>query len=340
MGCGASRSLSYEADAEQLWEKVTRTIDVKKRSGKDQNLVERRTGWKIIRIFVSSTFKDFHAEREALIKQVFPDLRQWCEKRRLKLVECDLRWGDRFFKYKCHYNGVDEETKKAKMKGLDGTFTSKLADYVVGIAIDVPLILLGGPGMGKSSIIAKAAETAVNESENNKIPGGGENGWYVFFHFVGAIPGSTDLEKTLKRFLREMKICTDANMPKDYETASQLTSSVLSNPNTRPVIIIIDAVNQFDEEKQSNILSWLPRKLAPQVRVILSMINETAPHNILKERPKLPIEIEVTPLDINSRKEIVTEILDRSHKRLDKEQMQFINGKRIIPESFVVVHSM
>ena len=24
--------------------------------------------------------------------QVFPDLREWCEKRRLHLVECDLRW--------------------------------------------------------------------------------------------------------------------------------------------------------------------------------------------------------------------------------------------------------
>lgn len=25
-------------------------------------------------------------------EQVFPDLRAWCESRRLYLVECDLRW--------------------------------------------------------------------------------------------------------------------------------------------------------------------------------------------------------------------------------------------------------
>lgn len=24
--------------------------------------------------------------------QVFPDLRLWCEQRKLRLVECDLRW--------------------------------------------------------------------------------------------------------------------------------------------------------------------------------------------------------------------------------------------------------
>ncbi|XP_018115847.1 telomerase protein component 1 isoform X2 [Xenopus laevis] len=50
-------------------------------------------GWKTVRVFVSSTFGDFHSEREVLIKQVFPELREWCEARNLCLVECDLRWG-------------------------------------------------------------------------------------------------------------------------------------------------------------------------------------------------------------------------------------------------------
>lgn len=34
-----------------------------------------------------------HAERDHLIKRVFPRLRQWCQKRRLHLVDIDLRWG-------------------------------------------------------------------------------------------------------------------------------------------------------------------------------------------------------------------------------------------------------
>lgn len=32
--------------------------------------VDDRPGWKTVRIFVSSTFKDFHQEREVLIKEV------------------------------------------------------------------------------------------------------------------------------------------------------------------------------------------------------------------------------------------------------------------------------
>ena len=35
------------------------------------DLVIRRSGWKTVRIFVSSTFKDFHEEREILVKKVW-----------------------------------------------------------------------------------------------------------------------------------------------------------------------------------------------------------------------------------------------------------------------------
>ena len=50
-------------------------------------------GWKTVNVFVSSTFDDMHAERDYLVKEVFPRLREWCEQRRLRLVDVDLRWG-------------------------------------------------------------------------------------------------------------------------------------------------------------------------------------------------------------------------------------------------------
>ena len=49
--------------------------------------------WKTIFVFISSTFNDMHAERDYLIKNVFPELAEWCEKRRIRLVDIDLRWG-------------------------------------------------------------------------------------------------------------------------------------------------------------------------------------------------------------------------------------------------------
>lgn len=49
--------------------------------------------WENAYVFISSTFNDMHAERDFLVKRVFPDLRLWCQKRKIKLIDIDLRWG-------------------------------------------------------------------------------------------------------------------------------------------------------------------------------------------------------------------------------------------------------
>ena len=49
--------------------------------------------WKTVRVFISSTFRDMHAERDYLIKYVFPDLREWWEQWKLHIMDIDLRWG-------------------------------------------------------------------------------------------------------------------------------------------------------------------------------------------------------------------------------------------------------
>src|SRR6266481_3774570 len=49
--------------------------------------------WEKVYVFISSTFNDMHAERDYLVKRVFPDLRDWCERRKVRLVDIDLRWG-------------------------------------------------------------------------------------------------------------------------------------------------------------------------------------------------------------------------------------------------------
>ena len=49
--------------------------------------------WVRVYVFLSSTFNDMHAERDYLVKRVFPELQEWCERRKLRLVDIDLRWG-------------------------------------------------------------------------------------------------------------------------------------------------------------------------------------------------------------------------------------------------------
>lgn len=47
----------------------------------------------VIRVFVSSTFRDMQAERDELVKYAFPQLRKLCEQRGVTWGEVDLRWG-------------------------------------------------------------------------------------------------------------------------------------------------------------------------------------------------------------------------------------------------------
>jgi len=49
--------------------------------------------WRSRPVFISSTFRDMHAERDHLARYVFPKLEERLRARRHDLVPVDLRWG-------------------------------------------------------------------------------------------------------------------------------------------------------------------------------------------------------------------------------------------------------
>lgn len=63
------------------------------RNDKSAGTQSKTYSWETVPVFVSSTFNDMHGERDYLVKEVFPNLRDWCEERKLRLVDIDLRWG-------------------------------------------------------------------------------------------------------------------------------------------------------------------------------------------------------------------------------------------------------
>ena len=52
-----------------------------------------KRGSRVVRVFISSTFRDMQAERDELVKQIFPVLRRLCESRGVTWGQVDLRWG-------------------------------------------------------------------------------------------------------------------------------------------------------------------------------------------------------------------------------------------------------
>eukprot|EP00794_Sanderia_malayensis_P003244 gene3244-3725_t len=479
--------LSRKSSKEELW------AIVKKMSDKNAIPLEPtkdRKGWRTIRIFVSSTFKDFHQEREVLVKEVFPDLRIWCEERKLKLVECDLRWGvpkdtpseetikicleelDRcyednvapfflnlagersgwvpsfddlshnvaiqygwvyglsitemeivhgairklnpnaLFMMRKPIKGLPDDVKKdfcdtdplqiekintlkniikstfpethvhsydvesvvqhddaiafSGLRGSDCFFSQTVYDFfqkrieclypldprpedvlqvqreahetfiesrsrcVLGRdqlikqiheyftceSTAAPLLVVGTAGSGKSALMAKCATDAVTWAKNHPAPLDSQR-WKVFFHFVGATPGSTDLAFFLRRLTKEIKPDLD-NVVNDLESLIQLTAGLLSNADTEPVILFIDA---FDEDKQQFLRRWLPETLPAHVKVIVSTIEGSRTHSMLRAYETIPTEITCGPLDRDSREEIIKNILSQYNKRLHIDQM-------------------
>lgn len=49
--------------------------------------------WRTVRVFISSTFRDMHSERDHLVKRVLPELRERLLPYRIHLIDVDLRWG-------------------------------------------------------------------------------------------------------------------------------------------------------------------------------------------------------------------------------------------------------
>ncbi|GFS23870.1 telomerase protein component 1 [Elysia marginata] len=49
--------------------------------------------WRTIRVFISSTFRDMHGERDLLTRFVFPELRSLAQRMFINVYEVDLRWG-------------------------------------------------------------------------------------------------------------------------------------------------------------------------------------------------------------------------------------------------------
>ena len=50
-------------------------------------------GWTTAKIFISSTFRDMQAERDWLVRFIFPRVRERLAARRVRVVDVDLRWG-------------------------------------------------------------------------------------------------------------------------------------------------------------------------------------------------------------------------------------------------------
>ncbi|XP_051779107.1 telomerase protein component 1 isoform X1 [Erpetoichthys calabaricus] len=93
---GSSRFLEHIENISETYNIPPKEDNASKLTGIiDQSFIPLvpKVSWRSIRVFISSTFRDMHGERDLLIRYVFPELRQRAAHHYIHLQEVDLRWG-------------------------------------------------------------------------------------------------------------------------------------------------------------------------------------------------------------------------------------------------------
>lgn len=127
--------------------------------------------------------------------------------------------------------------------------------------------LVGNPGCGKSALLAYLSRDARLVGDVHTL---------VIKHFVGASSSSTDVRNTLRKFCYEIKAehpqINDA-IPDDPEALRDAFSDFLRQASaSNRIVILLDAVNQFDATLHFKQLKWLPERLPRNVHIIFSTI--------------------------------------------------------------------
>ena len=118
-----------------------------------------------IRVFVSSTFRDMHAEREELVKRVFPELRRLCEARGVTWGEVDLAEGMHVYGRPLPEGYIPIELS------VDGGEALELVDVAYPRAGEISFEVIGEslPAYEGSLVIKATCSGTGREEENARV---------------------------------------------------------------------------------------------------------------------------------------------------------------------------
>ena len=218
--------------------------------------------------------------------------------------------------------------RRGLLDQIEGMIEQSFFDF------QTPLVISGGPGSGKSSLMAKLASELIRNTSSHELS--------IVYHFVGGSPSSINIRSTLHRICSEIinSFELSVKVAEEYEDLEKQFKELLtmvSNERRKNLLIIIDALNQFDYSNQSHTLQWLPISIPDRVGIIVSCLPSDC-LDVLEQR-NIPTHIRVPVLAEEDRKDIISQTLGKYQKKLTEKQMQIILNKpdAIIPLYLTII---
>ena len=190
-----------------------------------------------------------------------------------------------------------------------------------------PVVIYGPSGSGKTSLMAKIASTVdtVTGKETVKIT-----------RFLGTSSQSSSIRATILSICDQIRTAYNIQKPAMIDLESDFSYLVLYfralltkvNSKEKPLIIILDSVDQLSDEDYAHGMLWLPSILPTNVHLIISMIPEV--HNCLENTQIIVTEeecfVEVPPLPRETASDILDLWLGGIGRKLTGEQRSYVLG--------------
>jgi len=178
----------------------------------------------------------------------------------------------------------------------------------------------GGPGCGKSALFAKTLMLLQNEDA------------LVLAHAAGVGTRSRQVDNMLARWIQELakhlgisNPLGDNPAPDDVDQAFRLLLSRVSL--RRRVVVLIDALDQFEPTIRAERLTWLPTIWPENVRFIASAVPGTQSEALCK-RDNVKVGA-LRPLVEEEARQVAQSVCRRYHRAMDAAALQVLINKRL-----------
>ena len=188
------------------------------------------------------------------------------------------------------------------------------------------LVITGASGLGKSALLANW----INEKFYDK-----DRDYNIIYHFTGN-GGSQSSYHYVERIIRD-EIADQYQWAEEIKTLSleQLFNKIVADKQ-KPLLIVIDAINQLADENDAKLLNWLP-DANKSVKILYSTLEEDKTMGVLKRRD-YPV-FTLRPLNKKQRCLLIEKHLGNFAKRLNKGQVQRI-AESYLCENTLVLRSL
>ncbi|XP_071108697.1 NACHT and WD repeat domain-containing protein 2-like [Haliotis cracherodii] len=199
----------------------------------------------------------------------------------------------------------------------------RIHQYVVGPS-NMPLVLCGESGCGKTSLMAKGASQVKTWFSEDKSP-------IMILRFLGTTPGSSTIMPLLSSLCNQIAYLLGEpldEIPEELAPLGHHFKKLLSlTPENKPIVLFLDSLDQLSGSYGAHTLTWLPALLPPHVKIIVSTLPNY--YNLL-DTLKIIIEdkdnfVPVLPLGENLSSTILKAWLKTINRTVTESQWGIVN---------------